>query len=215
MLRPLPGSERARVIWLLDAFQAAERAGVEAVGRWIVACADARLRGGLRVIRARDRRHAALAEARLRSLGGVPGARPSRELAALCGVVADPGVSDRSKLALLLGRLPAREDAPLGELVRRAEGDAETRALLAEPVRAAALERFGSERVSDEQKLAALLARYPDDTSATRPITEVLDRLHHDPETREILRLVAEGEAATVAWLRAYHAGLMRPASRV
>src|SRR5438876_847294 len=198
MLRPPPGSERARVIGLLDAFQAAERAGVEAVGRWIVACADARLRGGLRMIRARDRRHAALAEARLRSLGGVPGARPSRELAALCGVVADPGVSDRSKLALLLGRLPAREDAPLGEPVRRAE-----------------LERFGSERVSDEQKLATLLARYPDDTSATRPITDVLDRLHHDPETREILRLVAEGEAATVAWLRAYHAGLVRPASRV
>src|SRR5438045_41280 len=192
MLRPSPGSERARVIGLLDAFQAAERAGVEAVGRWIVACADARLRGGLRVIRARDRRHAALAEARLRSLGGVPGARPSRELAALCGVVADPGVSDRSKLALLLGRLPAREAERLGEV-----GVAPS-AVLAEPVRAAALERFGSERVSDEQKLAALLARYPDDTSATRPITEVLDRLHHDPETREILRLVAEGEAATV-----------------
>src|SRR5207237_10114847 len=82
------------------------------------------------VVGARDRRHAPLAEARGRSLGGVPGARPSRELASLCGVVADPGVSDRSKLALLLGRLPAREDAPLGELVRRAEGDAETRALL-------------------------------------------------------------------------------------
>jgi hypothetical protein len=78
-------------------------------------------------------------------------------------------------------------------------------------VRAAALERFGSERVSDEQKLAALLARYPDDMSATRPITDMLDRLRDDPETREILRLVAEGEAATVAWLRAYHAGLARP----
>src|SRR5881628_460711 len=131
MLRTPLGSERARVIGLLDDFQAAERAGAEALGRWIVACADARLRGGLRVIRARDRRHAALAEARLRSLGGVPGARPSRELVALCGVVADPGVSDRSKLALLLGRLPAeREDAPLDELARRAEGDAETQALL-------------------------------------------------------------------------------------
>src|SRR5881392_3956480 len=117
MLRTPLGSERARVIGLLDDFQAAERAGAEALGRWIVACADARLRGGLRVIRARDRRHAALAEARLRSLGGVPGARPSRELAALCGVVADPGVSDRSKLALLLGRLPAREDAPLETIV--------------------------------------------------------------------------------------------------
>ena len=43
MLRPPPGSERARVIGLLDAFQAAERAGAEAVGCWIVACADARL----------------------------------------------------------------------------------------------------------------------------------------------------------------------------
>ena len=29
MLRPPPGSERARVIGLLDAFQAAERAGVD------------------------------------------------------------------------------------------------------------------------------------------------------------------------------------------
>ena len=66
MLRPLPGSEPARVIGLLDAFQAAEWAGAEAIGRWIVACSDVRLRGGLRVIRSRDRRHAALAEARLR-----------------------------------------------------------------------------------------------------------------------------------------------------
>jgi len=130
MLRPPSGAERARVIVLLDTFQAAERAGVEAVGRWLLACSDPRLRGGLRVIRVRDRRHAALAEARLRSLGGVPGASPSRALAALCGVVADPGVSDRSKLALLLGRLPARDDAPLEQLARGAEGDAETRALL-------------------------------------------------------------------------------------
>jgi len=131
MLRQEAAPERARVIGLLDAFQAAERAGAEAVGRWIAACADPRLRGGLRVIRARDARHAALAEARLRALGGEPGARPSRELAALCGVVADPGVSDRSKLAMLIGRLPGPDDAPLGALVRDADGDAETQALLA------------------------------------------------------------------------------------
>src|SRR5438093_9537369 len=130
MLRPLPGSEPARVLGLLDAFQAAEWAGAEAIGRWIVACADVRLRGGLRVIRARDRRHAALAEARLRSLGGVPGARPSRDLAALCGVVADPGVSDRSKLALLLGRLPAGGDARPGALGGGAGGGAADTALL-------------------------------------------------------------------------------------
>src|SRR6185503_20563105 len=98
MLRPDPGPDGERVRGLLDAFQAAERAGSEAVGRWIAACADPRLRGGLRVIRARDARHAALAEARLRELGSEPAAAVSRELAALCGVVADPGVSDRSKL---------------------------------------------------------------------------------------------------------------------
>src|SRR5207237_9593744 len=124
-----PGPEG--VIEFLDAFQAAERAGAEAVRRWIAACADARLRGGLRVIRARDARHAALAEARLRALGGEPAARPSRELAALCGVVADPGVSDRSKLAMLIGRLPGPDDAPLGALVHDADGDAEAQALLA------------------------------------------------------------------------------------
>lgn len=131
MLRQDAAPERARVIELLDAFQAAERAGAEAVGRWIAACADPRLRGGLRVIRARDARHASLAEARLRALGGVPAARPSRELAALCGVVADPGVSDRSKLAMLIGRLPGPDDAPLGAIVEDADGDAETQALLA------------------------------------------------------------------------------------
>src|SRR5947199_9119410 len=99
MLRPLPGSEPARVLGLLDAFQAAEWAGAEAIGRWIVACADVRLRGGLRVIRARDRRHAALPEARLRSLRGLPGAPPGRDLAAVCGRVADPGLPHPPKRA--------------------------------------------------------------------------------------------------------------------
>ena len=41
-----------------------------------------------------------------------------------------------------------------------------------------------------------------------RPIVHVLDQLDPDLETRELLRLVAEGEGATVAWLRAYHASL-------
>jgi hypothetical protein len=130
MLRQEVGRERTWVIELLDEFQAAERAGAEAVARWLAACRDARLRGGLRVIQARDRRHAALAEARLRALGGVPEALPSRELRALCGVVADPGVSDRSKLVMLLARVPPRAETPLDDVVRRVEHDAETRALL-------------------------------------------------------------------------------------
>jgi hypothetical protein len=81
-------------------------------------------------------------------------------------------------------------------------------AVLDETVRSAALDRYGSERVPDEEKLASVLARYPDDASATRPIASIVEQLDHDLETREILRLVAEGETATVAWLRAYHAGL-------
>lgn len=121
---------RAHVIALLDTFQAAERAGVEAVTRWIVACNDPRLRGGLRVIRARDRRHAELAEARMRALGGVPSARVSRELAAVCEVVGDPGVSDRSKLGVLLARFPPAPEGPLAPLVRRLSHDAETHALV-------------------------------------------------------------------------------------
>jgi hypothetical protein len=126
------GQERARVIGVLDAFRAAERAGADAVERWIAACADARLRGGLRVIEARDRRHAALAEARLRALGGVPAAAASRELTAVCVVVADPAVSDRSKLAMLCARFAASGDGgALERVVALVGGDAETHALLA------------------------------------------------------------------------------------
>ena len=79
-------------------------------------------------------------------------------------------------------------------------------AVLDGDIRDAALARFGSASVSDEEKLALVLARYPDDASAARPIVGMLEQLDHDHETREILRLVAEGEGATVAWLRAYHA---------
>jgi len=121
--------EHAHVVELLDTFRAAERAGADALARWIDVCEDPRLRGGLRVIRARDRGHAALAEARLRALGGRPSATIGRELEALCEVVGDPGVSDRSKLGMLLSRFPAGGDPPLASLIRRVAGDVETRVL--------------------------------------------------------------------------------------
>jgi hypothetical protein len=118
------------VLGLLDALQAAERAGADAVGEWIGVCRHAGLRGGLKVIRERDRRHAALSEARLRALGGVPAAAISRELEALCAVLADAGISDHSKLSLLVNRFPAAASSPLGDVAQSADGDAETRALL-------------------------------------------------------------------------------------
>jgi acetyl esterase/lipase len=83
-------------------------------------------------------------------------------------------------------------------------------ATLDDGVREHALARFGSDTIGDEEKLRLVLARYPSDESATRSIDRIVDDLSHDLETREILRLVAQGEAATVAWLRAYHAGLVR-----
>ena len=83
-------------------------------------------------------------------------------------------------------------------------------AVVDDGIRRDALARFGSEMLSDEEKLRFVLRRYPDDESASRPITRILEQLDHDLETREILRLVADGEGATVAWLRAYEAGLAR-----
>jgi hypothetical protein len=297
-------SERARVIALLDELQAAERAGAEALREWIATCRDPALRGGLRVIAARDAGHADLVEARLRALGGTAGAVPGRNLTALCTVLAAADVSDRSKLTILLARFPARGYDPFTPLVLRIEDDDETRALLeaigdderatiewlrlasgapahvagdddgpegrarlrafldalraaraagadvfqawvtacgldglrgglrtiaareavharllaerlrdlgeesrsavAPSVLADALAVYGAREIPDARKLERLLARYPDDGDVAQPIFDVADRLRADLETREMLRLIAAGDAASIAWLRAY-----------
>ena len=79
-----------------------------------------------------------------------------------------------------------------------------------ELLRANAVARFGSVELSDEEKLSLVLARYPDDRAVTRPIMRMMDSLDGDPETRELLRLVAEGEGLTIAWFRAYQRALGR-----
>ena len=123
-------AEAAELISLLDALQAAERAGADALERWVASCRDPRLRGGLRVICARDRSHAALAEARLRALGGVPTATANGELLAVCGIVGDPQVSDRTKLTVLLTRLAGGVEGTIAVVARTSRADAETHALL-------------------------------------------------------------------------------------
>lgn len=109
-------------------------------------------------------------------------------------------------------RTIAEREAVHAELLteRLHELEAPAQAAVAEPVQRAALARFGSAAVSDEEKLALLLARYPDDAAVTRPLTDQLADCEHDPETCELLRLIADGEAATVSWFRAYHAELAR-----
>jgi len=103
-------------------------------------------------------------------------------------------------------RVIAEREAGHAELLaeRLRELGSECTAELAPPVLASALERFGSRDVPDEDKLAQVLARYPDDAAATRSITYIVDEVADDPETCELLRLIAEGENATFAWLRAY-----------
>ncbi len=288
---------------LLDELQAAEEAGAEALGLWIAGCDDARLRGGLRVIRARDLAHARLARRRLSVLGGTSARTTPRQVQNLCGVLAAPDVSNRSKLAILLSRFPDRPDDRLPEVVRGLD-DAETRALLEtvhdddrvslrwlremgetiddtgaiesgsaspatllfldalraaeaasaevfaawriactlaglrggletiaereathaavvaerltelggvarahvdEVVLASARDRFGSPALSDDDKLALVAVRYADEAAVATPIEAAIESLADDAETREMLRLLAAGESATFAWLRAYH----------
>jgi hypothetical protein len=83
-------------------------------------------------------------------------------------------------------------------------------AIVNELLRAGAVSRFGSGELSDDEKLSLILARYPDDHAVTRPITRMMESLDGDPETRELLRLVAEGEGLTIAWFRAYQRALGR-----
>jgi len=123
-------AERERLVALLNELRTAEQAGAAALERWMATCRAPWLRGGLRVIRARDLDHAALAEARLVALGGVPGAPVPRELESLCGILSSPSVSDRSKLGILVARYPSHSGDPLREVVSTIVEDDETRALL-------------------------------------------------------------------------------------
>jgi hypothetical protein len=123
-------TRRPPAVALLDELQAAERAGAAALGEWIAACVDPVLRAGLRVVRARDLAHAALATDRLRALGGEPGAEAPPRLASLCSLVASADLSDPSKLAILLSRVPPPTADPLGGIGAALGDDPETRALL-------------------------------------------------------------------------------------
>jgi len=123
-------SERSRLTALLDELQAAERAGADALERWIDAADEPYLRGGLRVVRGRDLDHAALAQARLAALGGRPAVAIRDDLRALCEVLSEPAVHDRTKLAMLVARYPNGVLKLFRDLVSRIDADGETRALL-------------------------------------------------------------------------------------
>lgn len=293
-------SERSRVLALLDELHATESAGAAAMTRWSAMAADPTLRGGLRVIAARDAAHGALALARLRALGGVPERAPSPARTELLRLVEAPGATDAAKLRALVARLPADRGDRVQEATAGIVEDLETRALIetmsdddrvslawlravgeggpapapvgaVDPVaaarglaavaaaeaasarvfeawcdacagaglrgglrtiaaregtharllaaRLAELEapggepetpadaaavaaRWASVEWSDAQKLDALLARHGSPEAVAAPLVRIAHLA--DAETRAMLLLVADGERATVAWLRAY-----------
>lgn len=143
----------APAVAFLDAYAAAEATAAEVYLAWAAVCASPALRGGLRVIAAREATHARLVVRRLQQLGVAP------------------------------------------------------RAQIGEPTRAAALARFGSRDVTDADKLAALLARYPADAEAAAPLLVVATAPATDPTTSTLLELIGATEVTTVAWLRQYRAG--------
>ncbi|HWP66169.1 MAG TPA: hypothetical protein VNO26_09675, partial [Candidatus Limnocylindria bacterium] len=122
--------DQARVLTLLDELQAAEQVGAAALGRWIACCQDPVLRAGLRVMRARDLSHAALATQRLGELGGEPHAIVSPRLDALCALIGSSHSSDRVKLGILLARFPEGTRDPFEAVLATLDADDETRALL-------------------------------------------------------------------------------------
>jgi hypothetical protein len=259
-------SEPSGVLALLDELHAAEDAGAAAMARWIEVAADPALRGGLRVIAARDRAHDTLACDRLRALGGAPAASPRPGLVELLRLIesadvpdevktmgdddrvslaclramaergspappagaADPDAAARGLAALALAEAAsasvfeawraACSSAGLRGGLRTIAARESTHATLltarlralgaagadhgAAPDVAAAIARWGDRAWSDEAKLDALLARYATPESAAAPAAAIARVA--DTETRAMLQLMADGEQATMAWLRAY-----------
>jgi hypothetical protein len=73
-----------------------------------------------------------------------------------------------------------------------------------------AVERYGDAAVPDDVKLDEMLARRPDGAEVARRIAAA-GVAASDPETGAMLGLVAGGEQATIAWLRAYRRTVAGP----
>lgn len=65
----------------------------------------------------------------------------------------------------------------------------------------ALLKGAGDPARSDREKLQEFVQRFPDVGAAIQPICDVADRLEGDPETRSLLRSIAQDERATLEFL--------------
>ena len=67
------------------------------------------------------------------------------------------------------------------------------------------LERYNAalldDEATDEERLAAVVSRFPDVDEAMAPLRAAIERMDDDPLTSELLRAVAQDEEATLRWL--------------
>ena len=126
-----PQQDRAAVD-LLDAYRAAEASGAETLAAWARLSNDPALVGGLRTAAARESKHAALLEQRVRELGGSPMATIPDWLVRYNARITDPEASDLDRLAAIVEQFPDvdRAAAPLLEAIDTVIGDELTRELL-------------------------------------------------------------------------------------
>jgi len=64
----------------------------------------------------------------------------------------------------------------------------------------ATMQGASSRETGDVAKIRAFVSRFPDVERAIAPITDLADRLGHDPETQSLLRTIAQDERATLEW---------------
>lgn len=139
-------SERDRIVHLLQMYRSTESFNAHFLPLWADVTANEGLKGGLRMVQAREGVHARLMRERLRELGETTFVEVSEERRA--------------------------RDVPY----------------------------FASPERSDVEKLEVLVHLFTDIDHYFKPITDLIDDIREDLQTRELLRTIIDDEYATVKW---------------
>lgn len=126
-------TERDMILHFLDELRAGETFGGEVFALWYSVARDARVRGGLQVVREREAMHGKLLAARIAALGGLcHAALPEKFQTAARARLGSAEVSDADKIADFVRRLPDAEAAvqPIRAVIAQIEHDRESQALL-------------------------------------------------------------------------------------
>lgn len=151
--KPSP-DERDLIVHLLQAYQSTEYFNAQYLPLWSKASPHESVRGGLRIVQAREAIHARVMRSRLRELGETSFIEVPRER--------------------------HHRDLPF----------------------------FASPERSDLEKLQLLVHLFEDTGGFFKPITDLIDGIQRDWQTREILRTILDDEYATVKWFMRMHSTL-------